>query len=77
MIFILKCRKCRHELVRETASQHVVISSHGESFEMKSTETSCSNIDQDSLCFLEDSGIQWISDIIEKVTLTHFSYLLR
>lgn len=71
MVVILKCRKCRYELVRETASQYIVISSHGESLESQAKETICSNIDQDSLCFLEETGTSWISEVIEKV-----SYLL-
>ncbi|XP_034245002.1 E3 ubiquitin-protein ligase RNF180-like [Thrips palmi] len=70
MIVILKCRKCRHELVRETATRHIVVSFHGERLDLHSKDATCSNSEQDSLYFLEETGTPWISDIIEKCDWT-------
>lgn len=68
MVLLMKCRKCRHELVRESTHEQLVLSAHGKKCVSQADKTDCSSIEQDSIWFLEYSGTEWISDLIEKVS---------
>lgn len=65
MVVVIKCKKCRHELVREADCQRAVVTAHGEKHYLTETEC-CSNSEQDSLWYLDESATAWISDLITK-----------
>ncbi|KAK3923818.1 E3 ubiquitin-protein ligase RNF180 [Frankliniella fusca] len=65
MVVVIKCRKCRHELVGETDCQRALVSAHGDTLNLSQPE-SCSSGDQDSLWFLHESATSWIAESISK-----------